>query len=102
MPTIIREYILQNRVPPNVKHGEYAYARYKCRCPICLDAHNTRSATRRERAGAEMMNNPDDPRHGTNNGYSNLGCRCDRCKAAKAAMHQVYLERRRAEKERQG
>lgn len=25
---------------------------------------------------------PDDPRHGTPNGYCNLGCRCDRCRQA--------------------
>src|SRR5512146_1820006 len=25
---------------------------------------------------------PDDQRHGTTNGYNNLGCRCDRCRAA--------------------
>lgn len=28
---------------------------------------------------------PDDVRHGTDNGYSNRGCRCDRCRAAHAA-----------------
>jgi hypothetical protein len=27
---------------------------------------------------------PDDPRHGTLNGYANYGCRCDRCKAVNA------------------
>lgn len=27
---------------------------------------------------------PDDSRHGTENGYSNLRCHCDRCKAAHA------------------
>ena len=25
-----------------------------------------------------------DPRHGTENGYKNLGCRCDRCREAHA------------------
>lgn len=25
---------------------------------------------------------PDDPRHGTANGYNNLKCRCDRCRQA--------------------
>lgn len=29
---------------------------------------------------------PDDPRHGTDNAYGNLGCRCDPCKEA----HRVY------------
>lgn len=33
---------------------------------------------------------PDDSRHGTENGYRNLGCRCDRCKKAHA---DVYRER---------
>ena len=28
---------------------------------------------------------PDDPRHGTVNGYSNLDCRCQRCRDAWAA-----------------
>lgn len=29
---------------------------------------------------------PDDPRHGTENGYGNLGCRCEACTVA----HRVY------------
>ena len=38
---------------------------------------------------------PDDPRHGTRNGYTNLTCRCDRCRAAWADY--VYgIRRRRA------
>lgn len=37
----------------------------------------------------------DDPRHGTN-GYGNLGCRCDRCRAAHRAAHQQYMARVRA------
>lgn len=28
---------------------------------------------------------PDDPRHGTYNGYINLGCRCQPCRDANAA-----------------
>lgn len=32
---------------------------------------------------AAFANNPDDLRHGTENGYSNLRCRCDRCQAAR-------------------
>lgn len=37
---------------------------------------------------------PDDSRHGTLNGYSNLGCRCAECRAAKADE----TRRRRAER----
>jgi len=32
-----------------------------------------------------MMMRRDDPRHGTRNGYGNLGCRCDLCRAANTA-----------------
>ncbi len=32
----------------------------------------------------------DDPRHGTNNAYSNLGCRCDRCRAASTEYHRSH------------
>jgi hypothetical protein len=30
---------------------------------------------------------PDDPRHGTTNGYGNLRCRCQPCRDAWAAKH---------------
>ena len=33
---------------------------------------------------------PDDPRHGTNNGYNNLGCRCQPCRDAHNARQQRY------------
>jgi hypothetical protein len=33
---------------------------------------------------------PDDPRHGTTNGYTNLGCRCARCRAAHAAYVRAH------------
>lgn len=33
------------------------------------------------------------PRHGTDNGYRNLGCRCDRCRAANAASHLAWTHR---------
>lgn len=34
-----------------------------------------------------------DHRHGSLNGYTNLGCRCDRCKAANAANCKDYRSR---------
>lgn len=37
----------------------------------------------------------DDPRHGTTNGYGNLGCRCDACRAAHAVHHARYMKRKR-------
>lgn len=37
---------------------------------------------RRDERRAAFAADPTDPRHGTNNGYTNLGCRCDPCKDA--------------------
>jgi len=36
-----------------------------------------------------------DPRHGTRNGYVNLGCRCDACRAAWAEYFKTYRRRER-------
>lgn len=38
-----------------------------------------------------------DPRHGSGNGYSNLGCRCERCRRAWALTYQKRRERKRSE-----
>jgi hypothetical protein len=35
--------------------------------------------------------NPNDPRHGTANGYSNLKCRCDGCTAAWRDYHREWM-----------
>lgn len=40
---------------------------------------------------------PDDPRHGTTNGYGNLGCRCDPCREANRVGHADYMARVRTE-----
>lgn len=32
-----------------------------------------------------------DPRHGTLNGYTNLGCNCAKCKAANTANQNRYM-----------
>ena len=42
-----------------------------------------------ERSARELA--PDDPRHGTTNGYGNLGCRCEPCTAAHRVNHQAYM-----------
>lgn len=40
--------------------------------------------------------NPDDPRHGTVNGYVNLDCRCQPCRDAHAAYCLKYKRRRQS------
>lgn len=44
----------------------------------------------------EFTRTADDPRHGTPNGYNNLGCRCKRCTKAHTEYQRAYWERRRA------
>ena len=36
---------------------------------------------------------PDDPRHGTVNGYGNLRCRCEACREANSNHHREYMLR---------
>lgn len=55
--------------------------------------------------GEDFWNDPEDERHGTTNGYSNLKCRCDRCKEAwklwhREWMHQADRLERHAERQR--
>jgi len=40
---------------------------------------------------AEML--PDDPRHGTENGYNNIKCRCERCRRAHRDYQARYMRR---------
>ena len=44
-----------------------------------------------EAARKRFWDNPDDPRHGTTNGYGNLGCRCERCTEAWRVRHLTYM-----------
>lgn len=43
------------------------------------------------RIEGDQIVNRSDTRHGTENGYSNLGCRCRRCRAAHAEYHYAGL-----------
>jgi hypothetical protein len=45
-------------------------------------------------SSSDLLTNPDDPRHGTQNGYCNHGCRCQRCRASNAAYQQGARQRR--------
>lgn len=42
----------------------------------------------------------DDPRHGTTNGYTNLGCRCQPCRDANAVAHLEYMHRAAGQSEK--
>lgn len=44
-----------------------------------------------EAARKKFQGSPEDPRHGTTNGYGNLGCRCERCTEAWRVRHLTYM-----------
>jgi len=54
-------------------------------------------SARAERRSRELL--PDDPRHGTVNGYRNLYCRCDRCREAHREAHAAYMASSPAQRE---
>lgn len=43
----------------------------------------------------DLLTNPNDPRHGTEGGYSNHGCRCTPCTEANRAAQAEDRQRRR-------
>lgn len=72
-------------------HGTtWTYRKYGCRCELCSTAKKQTNATRKYDAAAKQRRAlraakglpAGDNRHGTNNGYRNLGCRCVQCVAA--------------------
>lgn len=87
------------------EHGKwYTYTTKSCRCELCTAAASaySREHPKEDRANRPstidnflaFRNNLDDPRHGTMNGYGNYQCRCDKCRAANAAMNKAARERR--------
>lgn len=48
--------------------------------------------------GVAFWNDPEDPRHGTTNGYGNLECRCEPCTAANTAFHRKYMHDNREQR----
>lgn len=60
-------------------------------CVTCRDDHQKNNALRNRRERTSRGLPPEDPRHGTLNGYSNYGCKCEGCKAAGKA----YVRKRR-------
>lgn len=66
-------------------------------CDACAAAWSEAHPPRRpdpeavERRKAAFRADPTDRRHGTTNGYSNLTCRCGRCRQAWAASCLAYL-----------
>lgn len=57
------------------------------------DARRSRDKWR-EKARTQRRTLPaGDPRHGTDNGYNNLGCRCQRCRRAHTEAHTAWTHR---------
>lgn len=61
---------------PTAPIGAEGWVLYSCRCDECRKAYYALGETPRER----RRNGPTPPKvHGTWNGYSNYGCRCQAC-----------------------
>lgn len=61
-------------------------------CRECIRLENTVSRARRFQDGLPA----NDPRHGTPNGYTNYGCRCEPCRAAGSEANKRRRKRREA------
>lgn len=69
-------------VPPGFKHGGGGYTA-GCRCEVCSSAQSKYAEKNRAKfieTGIEGV--ASDPRHGKASTYTNLRCRCDKCKKA--------------------
>jgi hypothetical protein len=90
--------------PGHRAHGTLnGYGYWKCRCRRCRQAragyekeHGRAPKEKRLATIATFHADPTDPKHGTTNGYGNLGCRCARCCEANTKMHAEYMARRNA------
>lgn len=60
-----------------------------------LDESSPGMVTRKKPGRSTLTPGDGDPRHGTLNGYSNLRCRCEACRAANTAQN----KRQRAERQ---
>lgn len=93
--------LVQRAGPPvdenGLTHGPAGYNR-GCRCEVCDHARRAQNAAelaaRREKKLA-----PNDPRHGTANGYQNWYCRCDDCSAAGARKNAADNARRKRKRD---
>lgn len=65
------------------RHGKPAGYRKGCRCEPCTVAWRQKCTRERQARFARELD-PEDPRHGTTNFYSNYGCRCDKCTDAQS------------------
>lgn len=66
---------------------------HRCRCAECRAAWAAHSLALWEIRAAGGLT-PDDPRHGTSNGYGNWGCRCHPCTDANTTAMRNYRQGR--------
>jgi DNA-binding CsgD family transcriptional regulator len=84
--SIAKKYdIAIQRLKP-VDHGTFLSYQRGCTCQPCKDA-NTASA--RKQKEKRLLKEMPEELHGTDTGYRNWGCPCDRCKAAGVLKNQL-------------
>ncbi len=70
-------------------HGQLQCYRAGCSCKLCKAANTEHSRRTREKYTTEPEKIP----HGTDSGYTNWGCRCEECSAARALATKQYQKR---------
>ncbi len=85
-----------------MKHGTGNAYNHGCKCRVCADYHQRRCAEARDARLAErkwvngrLVATRPGLVHGTGNGYTNYGCRCDPCSAFNAERCAEWKAKRR-------
>lgn len=78
--------------PGDRRHGTNISYRRGCRCALCRQANTEYVRRWRQKIGGSLP--ADSDKHGTVNGYSNWGCRCNPCTIAQYRAVGDYYHRR--------
>lgn len=82
----------KDRCPANHLYSTEGYIRPTTGARVCSVCENARARAKRKGG----LPDPNDPRHGTPNGYLNLGCRCGSCREAARDHNRAKRQEKRS------
>ncbi len=74
-----------------VTHGASAWRSKRCRCDVCRLASAALAAAGQKSRVERLKADPSLAPHGSYTTFTNWGCRCEPCTAAKAARWAEYM-----------